>query len=134
MPQSYPQDLPARDQKKSGGFLGKLLGKASGSSSSHQYPQQSYGGYPQQQYGGYPQQQPNYGGYPQQGYQQGYGGGYGGSGYQQRPQKSGGLGVGGAAALGVGGGLIGGMLLEDAIDDHDQSEYQQGYGNSLFPL
>ena len=71
MPQSssYQQDLPPREQKKSGGFLGKLLGKASGGSSSHQ--QGGYGGnqYPQQ----YPQQQ-HYApqGYPQQGYQQGY--------------------------------------------------------------
>lgn len=33
----------------------------------------------------------------------------------------------GGAALGLGGGLIGGMLLENAIDDHDQNEYNQGY-------
>lgn len=32
----------------------------------------------------------------------------------------------GGAALGLGGGLIGGMLLEDAIQDHDQNEYDQG--------
>jgi len=142
MTQSYPQDLPARDQKKSGGFLGKLLGKASGSSSS----QQPYGGYSQQ--GGYGQQgygQQGYGqqgypprqgyGYPPQQYQQGYGApqpgyGYGGGGggyQQQQPQKSGGMGAMGGAALGLGGGLIGGMLIEDAIQDHDQSEYQQGY-------
>jgi len=74
------QDLPPREQKKSGGFLGKLLGKASGASSSqqqqggyggNQYPQQypQHQGYPQQGYPqqGYPQQ-----GYPPQGYQQGY--------------------------------------------------------------
>lgn len=153
-PSTYPQDLPAREQKKSGGFLGKLLGKATGGSSSSQgypaqqgYPQQSYpqqgypqqgypqqgyggqyGGYPQQQpmYGGYPQQQPMYGGYPQQGYGGGYGGGY--QQQQQKPQRSG-LGVGGAAALGVGGGLIGGMLLADALEDHEQDAYQQGFQN-----
>lgn len=139
------QDLPPREQKAKG-FLGKLLGKASGSSSSGGYrPQQSYGGggyggAPQQQYGGYPQQGYPQQGYPQQGYQQGYGGGpgygggyggggggYGGGYQQQPPKKSGGIGAGGAAALGLGGGLIGGMLLEDAIQDHDQSEYNQGY-------
>lgn len=127
----YQAQGDTRDTKKSGGFLGKILGKVSGGSSSHQqYPQQSYG---QQGYGQQPQyqqqypqqgyQQQGYGGYPQQGYgQQQYGGGYGG-GYQQqqRPQKSsgGGLGMAGGAALGLGGGLIGGMLLEDAIDSGD---------------
>ncbi|TVY86187.1 WW domain-containing protein [Lachnellula willkommii] len=128
---SYQQDLPAREQKKSGGFLGKLLGKASGGSSSHQ--QGGYGGnqYPQQypQHQQYPQQGYQQQGYPPQGYQQGYqqgppqgpyGGGYSpyGGGYQQQaaPKKSGGLGMAGGAALGLGGGLVGGMLLEDAID------------------
>jgi hypothetical protein len=38
----------------------------------------------------------------------------------------------GGAALGLGGGLIGGMLLEDAIQDHDQNEYDQGYGRFIF--
>lgn len=131
--QSYgqQQELPAREQKK--GLFSKLLGGKS-SSSSHQYGQQSYGG------GGYGHQQQQY---PQQGYgypQQGYGGGYppqqqyGGyppqqqyGGYQQPPKKSGGgMGMMGGAALGLGGGLIGGMLLEDAIDDHQQEAYQDG--------
>jgi hypothetical protein len=76
------QDLPPREQKKSGGFLGKLLGKASGGSSSqqggygNQYPQQypQQHGYPQQGYPqqGYPQQGYPQQGYPPQGYQQGY--------------------------------------------------------------
>jgi hypothetical protein len=39
--------------------------------------------------------------------------------------------VAGGAALGLGGGLIGGMLLEDAIHDHDQSVYQEGYGKDI---
>jgi hypothetical protein len=39
------------------------------------------------------------------------------------------LGVGGAAALGVGGGLLGGFLLADALEDHDDSVYQQGFDN-----
>ncbi|TAQ84913.1 hypothetical protein B7494_g6763 [Chlorociboria aeruginascens] len=124
MSQQY-QGLPPREQKKSGGFLGKLLGKASGSSHVQQ-PQYQQGGYgaPQPAYG-YGQPQPAYGyGPPQPAYgygppQQAYA--------QQQPQRSGGLGTMGGAALGLGGGLIGGMLLEDAIDDHDQSEYQQGY-------
>lgn len=52
----------------------------------------------------------------------------GGPGYMQGPpQRSGmgGIGAGGAAALGVGGGLLGGMLLADALEDHD--DYQQGF-------
>lgn len=124
---SSQQELPPRAEdkgKKSGGFLGKLLGKASGSKpsgafgGSHQQ-QQQYGGYPQQ---GYYQGQPQgqYGGYQQQGY---YGQG-GGMPYGTKPKKSG-MGAGGAAALGVGGGLLGGMLLADAIDDHN--DYEQGY-------
>jgi len=143
---SYQQDLPPRDQKR--GLFSKLLGKTGGGSSSsygqQQYPQQQYGGGypPQQQYGGYPPQGYPPQGYPPQGYppqgyppqgygQPGYSGGYGG-GYQQQqaPPKKSGIGAGGAAALGLGGGLIGGMLLEDAIQDHDQSEYNQGYGES----
>lgn len=99
------QDLPQREQKR--GFLSKLMGKASGGSSSNYQPQQQYGGYPQQQQqygGGYPQQQ-QYGGYPQQqqyppqGYQQQQGGYYQ---QQQAPQKSGGMGAMGGAALGLG--------------------------------
>ncbi|KAJ6000111.1 hypothetical protein N7481_000520 [Penicillium waksmanii] len=146
---------PMPEQKRSkGGFLSKLMGKASGSSGSSSsrpyqqqqqyYPQQQGGygggggggyggGYPQQGppmgYGGYPQQG-GYGGYPQQGYgggyppQQGY--------YQQQPQRrtgGGGMGTAGAAALGVGGGLLGGMLIADAIDDHeDHDNYDNGGG------
>ncbi|KAK2629298.1 hypothetical protein QTJ16_000118 [Diplocarpon rosae] len=130
----YPQEQPARDQKKSGGFLGKLLSKASGSSGSSGgfggmsgRPPQHGGGYQQGGYGqqGYPQQ-----GYGQQGYGGGYGGGgYGGAGYSQAPKKSGGLGAGGAAALGVGGGLVGGMLIADALDDREDEAYQQGYND-----
>lgn len=124
----YQQELPPREQKK-GGLFSKLLGGGK----SHQqsaYPQQQYQQQPQYGYGRPPQQ---YGGYPQQGYPpQGYG--QQGYGYQQQPQKSsgGGMGMMGGAALGLGGGLVGGMLLEDAIQDHDQAEYQQGYGKSNF--
>ncbi|KAJ5183201.1 hypothetical protein N7492_000817 [Penicillium capsulatum] len=114
---------PMPEQKRSkGGFLSKLMGKSSGSSS--RPPQPQYASYPQQSpqggyYGGYPPQpnaQPGYGyppggygGYPQQG-------GY----YPQQPprRQGGGMGTAGAAALGVGGGLLGGMLLADAVEDH----------------
>lgn len=121
--QSYDQQqLPARDAQKKGGLSG-LLGKFGGKHSSPQQ-QQGYGG----GYGGQPQyaQQGGYGGYPQQGGyppQQGYGGyppqgGYGG-GYQQAPAKKGGLGAAGGAALGLGGGLVGGALLADAFEGGD---------------
>lgn len=122
-PQSYDQQqLPPRDGQKKGGLSG-LLGKFSGKQSSSQ-PQQGYGG----GYGGQPQyaQQGGYGGYPQQGGyppQQGYGGyppqgGYGG-GYQQAPPKKSGMGGMGGAALGLGGGLVGGALLANAFEGGD---------------
>jgi hypothetical protein len=151
MPQSSSpgmQDLPPREQKR--GLLGKFFGKSNSSNQYQQQPQYGqqqyrpqqpaygYGAPPPQQYGGYPQQGYPPQGYPPQGYApQGYGPGpgYGGGGYggyqQQPPKKSGGIGAMGGAALGLGGGLVGGMLLEDAIQDHDQSEYQQGYGTFL---
>ncbi|KAI5960723.1 WWM1 [Candida margitis] len=103
-------------------------------------PQQGYGGYPPQQGYGYPPQ--GYGGYPPQGY-----GGYPPQGYgqyppqqqqqQQQPQRSRFGGGAGNMALGVGGGLLGGMLLGNAIngwEDHERMEgyqdgYQDGYDN-----
>lgn len=100
-------DASSQDRGKSkGGLLGKLLGKAGGSSSHQQ--QGGYAGYPQQQ--GYPQQ--GYGGYGQP-----MGGGYGGGMYGRPQRKTGGMGAGGAAALGVGGGLLGGMMLGEALGD-----------------
>lgn len=104
------QELPPRDQKK--GLLGKIFGGKSSSSRPQQaYGQQAYGqpAYGQQAYGQpaygqqpyYPQQS-----YPQQYAQQGYG--------QPQRRTGGGMGTMGGAALGLGGGLIGGMLLEDA--------------------
>lgn len=125
---------PMPEQKRSkGGFLSKLMGKSSGSSSR---PRPQYPSYPQQQPGGYyggyqqPSPQPGYG-YPQQGY-----GGYPSQGgyyaQQQPPRKSGGMGTAGAAALGVGGGLLGGMLLTDAVEgmddhhDYDNGGYDNG--------
>ncbi|GME40478.1 WW/Rsp5/WWP [Neofusicoccum parvum] len=99
---SSSSDLPPRPEdkgKKSGGFLGKLLGKASGSKpgggggmmggfGGHHQQQQQYG-YPQQQQGGYyggpPQGQ--YGYAPQQGYY-GQGGGGGGMPHQDNPGRN----------------------------------------------
>lgn len=115
------QQLPPRDQaagSSKGGFLSKLMGKASGSR-----PQQGYGGYPQQQQqqGYYPQQaQGGYGGYPPQ---QQY--------YQQQPQKKHGMGAGTGALLGGGAGLLGGMLLMDEMEDHSQQSYDQGYDQGV---
>ncbi len=122
---SSSNQLPARPDDSGGkrGFLGKLLGKSSGGSSSSPFSSQGRpgGGYPQQPMGynqGYPQGggygQPQYGGgygggpgygQPQYG-GGGYGGGpgYGGGGYgggygQPQRRQGGGLGAGGAAAL-----------------------------------
>ncbi|KAK5108809.1 hypothetical protein LTR62_007783 [Meristemomyces frigidus] len=119
---SYGQSaqLPPRDEKSKGGLLGRLTSKFGGGGSSGS---QGYGGggYPPQQQYGYPPQQQGYGGYPQQG----YGGGYA---QQQAPAKSGGMGLGGVA-LGAGAGLVGGALLMDAVDDHENQAYDQGYEN-----
>jgi hypothetical protein len=82
-----------------------------------QYGQQGYGQYPpygqpmygQTMYG----QQPYYGGQP-----------------QQQGSRFGGLGGGGMGmplALGLGGGLLGGMLLSD----YGQNQYQQGFDNGF---
>jgi len=127
-----PNPLDQNRGQKSGGLFGKLKDKL-GASQQGQRPMGSpmmgynAGGYPQQQY----PQQGGYGGYPQQGYggypQQGYGGGYGQQPMYAQQQKKSGLGVGGAAALGVGGGLIGGMLLADGIEDMQDNSYDQGY-------
>ncbi|EME48081.1 hypothetical protein DOTSEDRAFT_86417 [Dothistroma septosporum NZE10] len=115
-PTPYGQD---QDRGKKGGLFSKITSKL-GSSGSRP-PQQGYGGgYPQQ---GYPPQYPQqgYGGYPPQQY----------GGYAQQPQRrqGGGMGAGGGALLGAGAGLVGGALLMDAIDDHEQDAYQQGYDN-----
>ncbi|KAG5948736.1 hypothetical protein E4U53_006167 [Claviceps sorghi] len=156
-PPPFPSDLPPRDESRGrsgGGILGKLFGKGknqqqghasspsgSGSGSGYGYgayspqppPQGYYSSPPPQQYGGYPQQ--GYGGYPQQGYAQpGYGGAYP---QQQAPGKK--PGMGGAmgmglagGALGLGAGVLGGALIADAIHDHDQSEYMQGYEDAQY--
>ncbi len=86
-----------------GGLLGKLGGGSSGGGGGGGgYGQPAYGG---GGYGGGYQQQPMYA--------------------QQPPKKSGGMGMGGALALGA-GGLIGGALIADAINDNEQDAYQEG--------
>ncbi|ODV58362.1 WW domain-containing protein ASCRUDRAFT_122809 [Ascoidea rubescens DSM 1968] len=77
------------------------------------YQQQPYG-YQQQPYGY--QQQP-YGAFPPQA---GYGG-YQQPVYQQQGKSGGGLGTAGAAAIGLGAGLVGGALIYDALDDSDNA-------------
>ncbi|KAF5674753.1 rna-binding fus [Fusarium heterosporum] len=152
---SYPSELPPRDRgAKSGGFLGKLLGKGKQMAAGQQQHGGGYGGgYPQQQsYGqqshGYPGQgppmgygaQPHYGGGGYGGYggAPGYGGGgmmgggpgYGGGGMMGGGRKPGGGGMGmmGGAAMGAGAGLLGGALIANAMDDDDEREaYQDGY-------
>lgn len=150
----YPSELPPRDTtrgKSSGGFLGKLLSKASSKQSggSHgggfggggygqqqQYYQQQQGynqgppmGYGQPQYGQPQYGQPQYG-QPQYGQPQyGHGGGYGQPQYgqPQRKQGGGGMGMMGGAALGLGAGVLGGALIADHINDEQQESYQDGY-------
>ncbi|PYH60726.1 WW domain-containing protein [Aspergillus niger CBS 101883] len=98
-----PSTSPAPKQERSRGFLGKLMGRHSGGSSSNGGGGASYSRPPQQAAYGYPAQ----GGYYPQ---------------QQAPQRRhNGMGTAGAAALGVGGGLLGGLLLADAVEDlgHD---------------
>ncbi|KAM0199964.1 hypothetical protein ACHAPA_001156 [Fusarium lateritium] len=154
---AYPSELPPRDRgAKSGGFLGKLLGKGKQMAASHQQQQQggyggSHGGYG----GGYPQQQqyaqqshgfpghgppmgygaqPHYGGgYGAPGGYGGYGGapGYGGGGMMGgggRKPGGGGMGMMGGAAMGAGAGLLGGAMIANAMDDDDERDaYQDGY-------
>lgn len=154
---SFPQDLPPRDRGKSsgGGLLGKLKAKVAGASSSSHggYPQQQYGGAPQQ--GGYYPPQQGYGpgpggpggypgGYGGPQYNQGYGRGYGppggmygghpgmyGGGYPQQQQRrgGGGMGMAGGAAMGLGAGMLGGMMIGSAMGGGDEQEaYQDGFG------
>lgn len=128
---SSTPELPPRekDSGKPRGLMGKLMGKLGGGSHGNQHGQQ-HGGHGQAGYGQPGYGQPGYG--PQQGYyppQQGYGG-YGGGpgygGYQQQQSHSSGLGTGGALALGAGGGLVGGLLLGEALEGNNQNEYNQG--------
>ena len=37
------------------------------------------------------------------------------------------MGMMGGAALGLGAGVLGGALIADAVNDHDQEIYQDGY-------
>ncbi|KAF2221428.1 hypothetical protein BDZ85DRAFT_16999 [Elsinoe ampelina] len=115
--QGYGQYDQTQDKgKKSGGLLGKLMGKVasprpggSGYGGGHGYGQPAYGGH-----GGY-------GGYG------GHGGGMGGM-YGRPPKKSGGMGgMAGGAALGLGAGVLGGAMIANGIDDMQDDAYEQGY-------
>jgi hypothetical protein len=127
--QGQYQDVPTQDKGgKSKGFLGKILGKAAGSSHS------SSPGYPQQQHG---YGQPSYG-HP-------VGGGYYGGGGYGRPmgggmmpmgggmggrRPGGGMGGMGGMALGAGGGLLAGGLIGSALAGDDGDTYvQNNYGD-----
>ncbi|KAF9242939.1 hypothetical protein BU15DRAFT_60222 [Melanogaster broomeanus] len=111
----------------------------SGGPGGYQNPPQGYGGYNpsyQPSYGGPPNYsnapQGEYGAYgrPQQGYPEnrGFFGGGGGqqTGYAQAPPQKKGPGMG-TALLAGGAGLVGGALLMDAIEDHDDHEREEGY-------
>ncbi|PFH50570.1 hypothetical protein AMATHDRAFT_60851 [Amanita thiersii Skay4041] len=112
--QMGPAPPPASSQgheKVSGGFLGKLFNKPGhGSSSSSNYANQGYAQAPPQMV----QQM-----VPQQGY------------YQQKPPKKHGGGMGGAGMLaaGAGAGLLGGLLVADAIDD--AGDFDGGFGDDM---
>ncbi|KAE8392727.1 hypothetical protein BDV23DRAFT_150966 [Aspergillus alliaceus] len=114
------------EQKRSKGFLSKLIGKASsGGGTGYGRPSsqvsQPYG-YPQSGYGIHSQQLAGYG-YPPYPAQPGY---YPAAAQPAR-RHGGGMGTAGAAALGVGGGLLGGALLAEALDDHhDYNDYGPG--------
>ena len=67
----------------------------------------------------------------------GHNGGFGGfltpqhASYRKKPKHHGGMGAGGGAALGLGAGVIGGMLVADAIDDYGDAQYDQGMWHLL---
>jgi hypothetical protein len=126
MPQPPPQPQQEPPRSRSQGIASKLSSFLKGGSSSQPQrpaygtppPSNYYGGMPPQP-GYYPPQQPQY--YPQQPPNNGM---YGGP---QRKRGMGGMGMLGGAGLGLGAGMLGGMLLGEAISDHDQHEYMEGY-------
>jgi hypothetical protein len=98
------------------GLLGKLLDKASSKAQSRPHG----AGYAPQQHGyGVPYNQPGHGGY------------YGGQPMYGAPGRRPGMGAGGAAALGLGGGLLGGAMLANAADAGDHGGYVENnyYGD-----
>lgn len=148
-PMGQPQPGGERQQTSGKrGFFSKLMGKGGRHDHNHSSHHGNHGqaqhapqhGYHQPAYG---QPQPGYGypqqaGYPPGGYyppqQPGYG--YGGyppqGGYYPPQSQRPGMGAGTAAALGVGGGLLGGLLLADAVEDfsgpgdYDGGDYDGG--------
>lgn len=126
-----PQDTGRGNKTRSRSFLSRLMGKAKPSSGSSGNP---FGGV----YSRPPPPPPQSYGYPPSGYYGGYAqpqvGGYGYSqypiqgGYAQPQRRHGGMGNAGAAALGVGGGLLGGALLAEAFDGGDNTYIENNYG------
>ncbi|KAE8147941.1 hypothetical protein BDV25DRAFT_131646 [Aspergillus avenaceus] len=115
----FSQQSTGYEHKRSKGFLGRLMGKASSGGSgnygrpssqpplSYEHPPGAYGGYPPQAAGyGNPAYPAQPGFYPQPA--------------QPTRRHGGGMGTAGAAALGVGGGLVGGALLAEALNDHHE--------------
>lgn len=75
--------------------------------------------FPPQQQGGWQQG-------PPQGMSPGYGAPQGGYYPQQQQQSSGGMGTGTKVALAAGAGLVGGVLIADAIQDGQEDAYEEG--------
>ncbi|KMW68818.1 hypothetical protein BDDG_13050 [Blastomyces dermatitidis ATCC 18188] len=148
-PQSQTLSPPSHETKKSrsrsgSGFLGKLISKASskvhhgtssGTGSGFASPDHHQQPYQQQQQQQQQYQRPYSAPYGYSGYPAGGAGLYGPQQpymYGQRPRQRrgmGGIGPGGAAALGLGGGLLGGAMLANAIGDHH--DYQEGYADGV---
>ncbi|KAF8131177.1 hypothetical protein EV363DRAFT_1398982 [Boletus edulis] len=111
------------------------------------YSRSPYGGPhpPPQGYGGYSGYQPSYG-QPPQGYYNPQQGGYYPSGNrdyppqervvyveEERRQRKKGPGLGTAVAAG-GAGLLGGVLLTEAFENHDEYEREQGFDQGLYQV
>ncbi|KAH7924831.1 hypothetical protein BV22DRAFT_1195641 [Leucogyrophana mollusca] len=124
-------NYPPSQQYGGGGYGPGYQPSYGGPQGGYGGPQGGYGGPPQGGFGGGSPYAP---GPPGGGYQQGYQpesnrGFFGGNqqpAYAQAPPKKSGPGIG-TALLAGGAGLVGGALLMDAIEDHNEDERQEGY-------